>query len=148
MHPFILADNRHYTFYVWKDLLSRAPRGLAAAAAPAAVAAGAVIARRLRDGGASAGWVAAAAAATAAALVPAALVEPRYLTLPVLIGLVHMPPPAPPARGSSSGGGGCSGIGPEVARLLAFGGVGAATLAVFLWRPFVGADGAPARFMW
>ena len=24
-HPFLLADNRHYTFYVWKDIIAAYP---------------------------------------------------------------------------------------------------------------------------
>ncbi len=42
-HPYLLADNRHYTFYVWRRLLARAPQALArrgAGAAAAAAAAG------------------------------------------------------------------------------------------------------------
>ena len=57
----------------------------------------------------------------------------RYWTVPVLLGLAHMPP-----RGAAG----------AVATLLAFVAVGACTLWVFLARPFVGPDGAEARFMW
>lgn len=109
VHPFLLADNRHYTFYVWSRLLGPRPL-LRLALAPAYVAAGSLAVLHVagswrvpegRNGARSSvsrprtGCSAASAAAavlwlgaSAAALLPSPLVEPRYYALPVAIFLL------------------------------------------------------------
>ena len=107
VHPFILADNRHYTFYIWARLLGPWPV-LRMGLAPAYVAAGSLAllhvagswrvhvfrnrnaAPRTRAGCSAAGAAAAALwlGASAAALLPSPLVEPRYYALPVAIFLL------------------------------------------------------------
>lgn len=113
-HPYLLADNRHYTFYLWRRLLGRSAT-LRAALAPAYVAAGVLVVTRLlaasppleqapgtgRGLGArrllllarlppSAGVALLWLACSAAVVVPARLLEPRYYMVPLSMALVHM----------------------------------------------------------
>ena len=130
-HPFLLADNRHLTFYLWRHVLGRHW-----AARYALVPAHLLLARLLypplwRRYGAlrSVGLLGCAALV----LVPSPLLELRYLTLPALVLRLHCAPLAGARR-----------WGPP---LLAFGAVNAALLYVFLARPFAWPDGSTARFM-
>lgn len=131
VHPYILADNRHSTFYLWRHLLGRGPWVRYALVPGHALAAASV-----------GGWATAKAPplvalawalATAATLVPAHLVELRYFNIPFLLLCAHGPPwtPAQSTRAS-----------------LCFLGVHLAALYVFLERPFLWPDGSTARFMW
>lgn len=155
VHPYLLADNRHYGFYVWGRLLGPRP-WLRVALAPVYAACALLAATRLATsveaslgvahGGGSAPappppartalawlWVAGWAACSAATVVPSSLVEPRYFMLPLTLALVH-------TRFASAG---CA-----WALVAAHAAVHAATAWMFLARPFKGADGAEARFMW
>jgi alpha-1,2-glucosyltransferase len=129
-HPFLLADNRHYTFYAWRAL-----QRLPAAARPAAVglpaaAAAAWLATALADARAPALWTAGLAAATLLAVVPSPLIEPRYFTPAIAFAALRLGPPRRPVLG------------------LALHAAGTAAVAyVFLARPFV-QDGELKRFMW
>lgn len=97
-HPFLLADNRHYAFYVWRRLLADTARRVSLA--PVYVACGWLAMSRLsvsfepsplrasRRGfgtAAAALWL----AASAAVLVPAQLIEPRYFGVPLAMALLH-----------------------------------------------------------
>lgn len=130
-HPYLLADNRHYTFYLWKNLLGPSP-ALRLALAPAYGAAAHELSSRLsRNGGPllAAGFL----ACCAAALLPAGLLEFRYFTVPALLFAVHVRPPQWRA---------------SAAQALAFAAVNAGTLHVLCERPFEWVDGSVARFMW
>ena len=100
VHPYILADNRHSTFYLWRHLLGRGPWVRYALVPGHALAAASV-----------GGWATAKAPplvalawalATAATLVPAHLVELRYFNIPFLLLCAHGPPwtPAQSTRAS------------------------------------------------
>jgi alpha-1,2-glucosyltransferase len=128
-HPFLLSDNRHFTFYVWRRLTPP----LRLALSPVYVAAGAMLYAHLRRSGATRLWIAALALCSAAVLVPAHLLEPRYFTVPVLLAMLS-------ARPSSSASYACL--------LAASAAINATVLYLFLARPFRWADGSVARFMW
>eukprot|EP00903_Cladosiphon_okamuranus_P013480 g12555.t1 len=129
-HPFLLSDNRHYPFYVWQRLLSR--RYMRAGLAPAYVYCGWLVMSRLgREKPAL--WVLTYAGAAAVVLVPSPLMEPRYLTIPVL--LAHL---ESAERSWES----------LLAGVVACAAVNASTVYVFLARPFAWLDGSLARFMW
>ena len=159
-HPFTLADNRHFTFYLWSRVFRRPVVGALAWAAlvPAAAYAAWVTAslvrgsayRRKEGAGAGVGvtplWWLGFVLATALVLVPAHLVEPRYWTLPALLALAHAPPP--PARvlhGHVAHGSRLWRVAANVACMAA---VNALTLYVFVARPFRWPDGSEQRFMW
>eukprot|EP00741_Cyanophora_paradoxa_P008618 tig00001355_g8342.t1 len=128
-HAFILADNRHFTFYLWRRLLAPAGGLLAAAYAAAAL----LLWHLLRPGltPLRAALLLAAGAATVA---PSPLLELRYFSVPALLCLAHLPPPPTPRA--------------ALPALAAYGAVDAAALALFLLRPFSWPDGSVARFMW
>jgi alpha-1,2-glucosyltransferase len=127
-HPYLLADNRHYTFYLWKDVLGPLRAALAPLYAVCAYEMGARLSRN-QSWLVSAGfWVCAAAT-----LIPARLLEFRYFTAPLVLFCLHLkPPPLPVAA----------------AQLLCFAAVNAVTLAMLAERPFTWPDGSVARFMW
>ncbi|RUS21152.1 alpha-2-glucosyltransferase Alg10 [Endogone sp. FLAS-F59071] len=90
-HPFLLSDNRHYSFYVWKNIYRRHPLARYA----------------LIPGYIGAGWVLIQALAktlpllnlliyiTAVGLnlVPSPLLEFRYFIIPFIVYMVHAPVP-------------------------------------------------------
>ena len=131
-HAFLLADNRHYTFYLWRHVLGRhwAVRYMLA---PVHLLLGYLFYPSLwRSQGAliALGLV----ACCALVLVPSPLIEPRYLTLPALLLRLH----APPLRGAAQ----------WLPPLLLFVVLNAGVLLVFLGRPYVWGDGSEARLMW
>jgi alpha-1,2-glucosyltransferase len=113
VHPFLLADNRHYTFYIWSKLLGRSPR-LRLGLSVVYVALGVLVVTRLasdaeqlffappkarqrQQSHAVAGvsweawlWAWGWLAASAAAVVPSPLLEFRYFIVPVILALVHV----------------------------------------------------------
>ncbi|CAM9531350.1 unnamed protein product [Scytosiphon promiscuus] len=129
-HPFLLSDNRHYPFYVWRRLLSRAC--VRVALSPIYVFCGWMMASRLLRRRPPL-WVLSYAGAAAVVLVPSPLVEPRYLTIPVL--LAHLESAERSWKSLAVGVITCSAV-------------NAMTVYVFLARPFVWHDGSLARFMW
>ena len=141
-HPFILADNRHYTFYIWKAFFRR-HRLAKLVMLPAYVVAAWLIARALRRRSSaavlaasrpvSALWFLGYILALSLTLVPAHLVEPRYFLVPFLVLHVHAEP-------ISSGSAWLLVLGSTLANIVIIG--------IFLFRPFVWPDGSVARFMW
>lgn len=130
-HPYLLADNRHYTFYVWKNILGPSTLfrvGLAPLYAAGAYELGSRLSRKF-------GWIYSAGlwVCATATLVPAGLFELRYFTVPALMFAVHVQPP----KWYSS-----------IVQLACFAAVNAATLYVFIERPFLWPDLSVARFMW
>lgn len=130
-HPYLLADNRHYTFYLWKNLLAPL-RHLRPALAPGYAAAALLLSAPLatRRG---ALWTVALWLSAAAALEPAGLLELRYFTAPLMMTAVNAP--LPPPRW----------LAVQAAAAAAVNGV---TIYVFAARPFPWGDGSTARFMW
>lgn len=129
-HPYLVADNRHYTFYVWRKLIN--PRKWARyALVPAyTYAAWAVdaVPRAATPTLVPCGFV----VATALVTVPAGLFEFRYFNTPVAIALLF----AQLTRTQL------------LLTIALYAVVNAATLHMFLARPFRGRDESVARFMW
>ena len=150
-HPFLLADNRHYTFYIWRRLfnvhpLSRyllAPFYLASMTAMYSLAGEhhALLLHSIADAvitGLSDLWSAPSmliwAFATAATLVPSPLLEFRYMLIPYILLRLHL---RPSARWRASA---------ELAMNVA---INAVTLYVFLYKPFRWpTEPGWQRFMW
>jgi alpha-1,2-glucosyltransferase len=131
-HPFLLADNRHVTFYAWRYVLG-VHRAARYALAPAYLLLGWLLYPRVcRAQGAllSLGLL----ACSVLVLVPTPLLEPRYLTLPALLLRLH----APPLRGPRG----------WLPPLVLFAAVNLGAVAIFLHRPYSWGDGSVARFMW
>lgn len=74
VHPFLLSDNRHFPFYVWRRLL-RFP-ALRAGLSPIYVVCGWLLVSRLHERKGTL-WVMTYVAAAAVVLVPSPLLEPR-----------------------------------------------------------------------
>ncbi|KAL7419037.1 hypothetical protein Q5752_005873 [Cryptotrichosporon argae] len=138
IHPFLLADNRHYVFYVFRRLIAPVP--IRHALSPLYLAAAWAWASRMR--GAPLLWSLGFAACTSAVLVPTPLVEPRYFLVPTLLLRVQL------ARADKGHGN----VEPD-ARLWAewvwYTAINTATTALFLTVKFRwdGWDGW-MRFMW
>lgn len=77
VHPYLLADNRHYTFYIWRRLLSPGRYALVPAYAYSAWTIGDL----LCEAGRPTLWTLALLTCTAVVLVPAWLLEFRYAVL-------------------------------------------------------------------
>ncbi|RMZ87428.1 hypothetical protein DV736_g5354, partial [Chaetothyriales sp. CBS 134916] len=98
VHPFILADNRHYTFYIFRIL--RQPL-IKYAAVPIYFICGwlciSALGKPLHQGKAQneedvqVSWVIVFLISTGLSLVTAPLVEPRYFLIPWLIWRMHLP---------------------------------------------------------
>lgn len=132
VHPFLLADNRHYTFYLWRRVVNVRPWARFALLPLYLYSVGAVDAR-LAAGGHHALERVLLAATTCIVLIPAHLIEFRYFTVPFYATLLSME--APPPR--------------QLAAVVTlFAACNAASLYVFLARPFHWADGSIARFLW
>jgi len=129
-HPFLLADNRHLTFYIWKNIFRRHP-ACKYALVPLYFYAG--LACRASLGSRWCWlWILIFSASVAAMLIPSPLMELRYYLLPSLFLMLHQEPSA------------------RVSILTALGytAVNAVVIGVFLFRPFTWPDGSIARFMW
>jgi len=76
-HPFLLADNRHYPFYIWSRLMRRyeSARYLLT---PGYILALYVVYRNLKESGKTIGWLLAFSVCVLVGLVPQELVEFRY----------------------------------------------------------------------
>jgi len=133
-HAYLLADNRHLPFYVWRRCFRGYPLNLRYALVPVYVLGvallSALLQRSTRRGGAgrSALWVLLFWLATAAVLVPASLLEFRYFTVPFFLIILQLTAPTRRAL---------------LCRTLAYATMSALSVAVFL---IPRADGE--RFMW
>lgn len=131
VHPYLIADNRHYTFYIWKDLLG--PLGpWRTALAPLYAGCWVLLAGSLYN---RQGWMWAVGffVCTSALLVPAGLFEFRYFTVPAVLAAAHWPVPNRICLGLQT---------------LFWGTINVATLWIFVQAPFQWPDGSIARFMW
>ena len=82
-HPYLVADNRHYTFYLWKNILNRHPL-VRYSLAPVYALCCLSLANKLgafSGSQARALWLLGLTVCTAAVLVPAGLIELRYFTV-------------------------------------------------------------------
>jgi alpha-1,2-glucosyltransferase len=131
VHPYTLADNRHYTFYVWSKVLGKSETLRLLLAIPYFTS------LRLLSHSLSAAQsqlvVFAYFVCTLATVVFAELLEFRYFIVPFAIfGLLSRPMTRAEALGTC----------------LAFALLNVAVELVFLFRPFTWPDGSTARFMW
>uniref|UniRef100_A0A8C4Q4F2 Dol-P-Glc:Glc(2)Man(9)GlcNAc(2)-PP-Dol alpha-1,2-glucosyltransferase n=1 Tax=Eptatretus burgeri TaxID=7764 RepID=A0A8C4Q4F2_EPTBU len=130
-HPYLLADNRHYTFYAWRRLLGR--RGPAILVlVPGSLAAGVVLNDQLHEH--SPLWRISFLVCVLIATVPQRLLEFRYFIMPYLLFRVHAQPPP---------------ISRLLVECLLYLTINLLTFHLFLNRPFhwIGHPGHQ-RFMW
>ncbi|PRW39235.1 Dol-P-Glc:Glc(2)Man(9) c(2)-PP-Dol alpha-1,2-glucosyltransferase [Chlorella sorokiniana] len=130
VHPFLLADNRHYVFYIWRRLVNRtlwSRYALVPAYLYSAWSLAACLAHH--------GWLRLLllAGASCVVLIPAHLIEFRYFTVPFYLTFLHMRTPSTASL---------------AAIVALFAAANAATIYLFLARPFAWADGSVARFIW
>ncbi|KAI8871239.1 hypothetical protein GQ42DRAFT_144905 [Ramicandelaber brevisporus] len=132
-HPFLLSDNRHYTFYLWKNIYRRHPL-VKFAVIPFYVFAGWLFWRSL-GARRTIMWCIIFGACTAAVLVPSPLLEFRYFLVPMFMFRLHIAPPSAWRL---------------IAEGLLYAAINAVTFWMFLKRPFEWASepGALQRFMW
>uniref|UniRef100_A0A0E0KSH0 Dol-P-Glc:Glc(2)Man(9)GlcNAc(2)-PP-Dol alpha-1,2-glucosyltransferase n=2 Tax=Oryza punctata TaxID=4537 RepID=A0A0E0KSH0_ORYPU len=131
-HPYLLADNRHYTFYIWRKVI-QVHWMMKYVLTPVYVYSWFSIVNILGKSQARV-WVLSFVLSVALVLIPAPLVEFRYYTIPLVILILHSPV-------ISNG------------KLLALGFLYAAvdlfTLAMFLFRPFQWQhEPGTQRFIW
>jgi alpha-1,2-glucosyltransferase len=133
-HPYLLADNRHYPFYLWRRCFRGHPLSLRYVLAPVYVVGALLLStllrRSIREGGGERSWlwVLLFWVATGAVLVPASLLEFRYFTVPFYLLVLQLTSVSDRAL---------------LTRTLAYTSVSALSIAVFLVPR---ADGE--RFMW
>ncbi|XP_061663924.1 dol-P-Glc:Glc(2)Man(9)GlcNAc(2)-PP-Dol alpha-1,2-glucosyltransferase [Syngnathoides biaculeatus] len=131
VHKYLLADNRHYTFYLWKRFFQK-HEVLRFLLIPAYIFAGWNFLDSLKSR--SLFWSLAFLACLLAATVPQKLLEFRYFIVPYLMYRLHMPLPS------------LSRLALEFALYTA---VNAATIYIFVAKAFRWPDSAAAqRFMW
>ena len=126
-HPFLLSDNRHFTFYAWRWVLKHYP--LRVALSPLFASSALLAVRKLTSAGKSMVWIVGFVAAASAPLVLSPLIEPRYYIPVATIFHLNVRHAAPTV---------------SVAVLTV---TNIWTLHLFLNRPFEWADGSLARFM-
>ncbi|KAJ3303542.1 glucosyltransferase [Kappamyces sp. JEL0829] len=132
-HPFLLADNRHYTFYIWRYFLAKEP--LRAALCPVYAVAALVLVSSISHQPVL--WILIYVLATVLTLVPSPLIEFRYYIIPFYILRLNMRPGYATAMNRRL----------ELVFYLA---INAFTFYMFLCRPFTWASEpwALQRFMW
>ncbi|XP_078535987.1 dol-P-Glc:Glc(2)Man(9)GlcNAc(2)-PP-Dol alpha-1,2-glucosyltransferase [Lissotriton helveticus] len=131
VHKYLLADNRHYTFYIWQRIFQK--HALAKfVAVPVYVFAGWNVLDELK--GKSVFWNLMFLACLLAATIPQKLLEFRYFILPYLIYRLNVQVPSVPRL---------------LLELTLYGAVNAVTLHLFLNRTFQWPDSEETqRFMW
>ncbi|RKP06416.1 alpha-2-glucosyltransferase Alg10 [Thamnocephalis sphaerospora] len=132
-HPFILSDNRHFTFYLWRRVFRLHP--VVKYALTPAYAVAAVHWWRAMARSQSFIWCLGFVVALVLALVPSPLIEFRYFILPFVLYRLHLPLASTRTLAIETG------------MYLA---VNAGTIGLFLLRPFRWASEPNAwqRFMW
>lgn len=83
-HPFLLADNRHYTFYIWSKLFRRHDL-IKFALSPIYLACAYIFYRNLTMTGKSFGWLLCYSICLFVGLVPQKLIEFRYFIIPFYV---------------------------------------------------------------
>ncbi|PHH92252.1 hypothetical protein CDD83_8177 [Cordyceps sp. RAO-2017] len=165
IHPFTLADNRHYMFYVFRHSIRRAGWVRYLLVVPYSLSrwlVWATLAGRDRAGSRRAAGTQRPAStstglvfllATSLSLVTAPLVEPRYFILPWVVWRLLVPAWGP---GEARDGGRLAGSARLLAETAWFVAINLATGYVFLGKPYVWTDadghvldgGRLQRFMW
>ncbi|RVE56412.1 hypothetical protein OJAV_G00220770 [Oryzias javanicus] len=131
VHKYLLADNRHYPFYVWKNLFRRHEL-IRFLLITVYIFAGWNFLDSFRSR--SLFWTLAFLSCLLASTVPQKLLEFRYFIVPYLMYRLHMPLPSMPRL---------------VAEFLLYAAVNAATIYVFIAKTFRWPDSADTqRFMW
>ncbi|KAF6730885.1 Dol-P-Glc:Glc(2)Man(9)GlcNAc(2)-PP-Dol alpha-1,2-glucosyltransferase [Oryzias melastigma] len=131
IHKYLLADNRHYPFYVWKNLFRR-HEVIRFLLIPAYIFAGWNFLDSFRSR--SLFWTLAFLSCLLASTIPQKLLEFRYFIVPYLMYRLHMPLPSLPRL---------------VVEFLLYAAVNAATIYVFIAKTFRWPNSADTqRFMW
>lgn len=131
VHKYLLADNRHYPFYVWKKIFQKHEL-VRYLLVPAYVFAGWSFLDSIKYR--SLFWILALLVCIAAATVPQKLLEFRYFIVPYLIYRLHMPLPSLPRL---------------IIEFFLYSVVNVATVYIFISKTFHWADStAKQRFMW
>ncbi|POY73142.1 hypothetical protein BMF94_3835 [Rhodotorula taiwanensis] len=134
-HPFLLADNRHYAFYLWRRVINVHPLARYVLV-PGYLVAGRLLWLQLaRASRMTLSTLVLFVGATCAVLAPTPLLEPRYFLTPLVILRLYLSPGAGPLRPRSL-----------AAEALLYLAIQAACVWLFLERPFlwdiqIGADG-------
>ena len=132
VHPYLLADNRHYTFYVWKRIFEQRPFGRYVLF-PLYMF-GAYVVYWILQKKQSFLFVAAFFTCSLLSLVPQRLLEIRYFFIPFLFTRLHISPQSGPAL---------------IFEFLAFISINVITIYLFLSKPFYWSDSPLVqRFMW
>jgi alpha-1,2-glucosyltransferase len=130
VHPFLLADNRHYTFYVWRYFLSHF--WIRILLIPVYFVSITVICVRLSQSN-SLLWIVMYLGTTALCLIPSPLIEFRYYVIPYLILRLQLKPSESSIR----------------LEILFFTILNGITIYLFLYRPFAwNHEPGLQRFMW
>ncbi|KAJ9470508.1 hypothetical protein DIPPA_52200 [Diplonema papillatum] len=134
-HPFTLADNRHYTFYLWKCLQLADPESLRRYILVPVSTFGLVGLLHAFSRVRSTVFVL-YTIATTCTLIFSPLFEPRYFVLPLFFIQYAASVPEPSSQVADS------------LHILLHAAINAVTIFVFVAKPFVFADGTAGRFMW
>jgi len=137
IHMFILSDNRHFIFYIWRRLFHihvtpDIPLKYFALYSPVFVISMLFILNLLKSSHKSSLWILSYVLCTCLNLIPLPLIEFRYFLVPFILLNVSFK----------------SSIAQEAATLVYYLLINAATLYLFIYRPFIGPDEEEARFMW
>eukprot|EP00897_Mesotaenium_endlicherianum_P001814 jgi/Mesen1/1660/ME000135S00650 len=135
-HPYLLADNRHYPFYIWRRVVGASPTSkywLVPAYLYAMLSLHDALRRQQRPL-----WLLLFTLATMAVLVPAPLVEFRYFTIPFMLIFLHTPLASERWANAQL-----------VCIIVGFSAVNAVTTYMFVFKPFKWpGEGGLQRFMW
>nr|CCA22902.1 alpha1 putative [Albugo laibachii Nc14] len=131
VHPFMLADNRHYTFYIWRKFFRRYSMAKFAPL-PVYTYFGWFGFRELGNTR-SPLWILVYFVAVCLSLIPSPLVEPRYYIVPAIVFHVNTAKQRKQQMYST---------------LVLYSAINLVTMIVFLQYPFLWVDGSTGRFMW
>jgi len=129
-HPYLLADNRHYTFYIWKNIFRRFPNSRYFFTL-GYIFAFWLIWNSLRQVQ-SILWCIFFFSCVLAVLVPTTLLEFRYYIIPFLFIKLHL--------GNNNGR--------FYFQLICYSVINLITIYIYLYHPFSWFDGQTAHFMW
>jgi alpha-1,2-glucosyltransferase len=132
-HPFLLADNRHYTFYIWSKIFKRhiSIRYLLTTVYMLAIY---LFYHQLNANGRSIGWILAYSLCLCASIVPQKLIEFRYFIIPFYIYRLNIK---------------ISSFKETIFELLFNCAINFVTIYIFLNKTFYWPnDTSPQRFMW
>ncbi|KAL6077425.1 glucosyltransferase [Balamuthia mandrillaris] len=154
VHPYLLADNRHYPFYVWKNFFKRHV-ALRYLYVPIYLLGIYFISSLLSQSGRSVLWQFMFWGCTCMVLIPAHLLEFRYFITPFLILQLNLNPSSPPSssftkpttRQKANTNATCFYL-INLSELFIHTSINLLTIYVFVFVPYVWGDGSIARWMW